>query len=168
MSAKVEILVGEVEGALQVPVQAVTLASGLPRVWVRGAGGDAARPVTLGASSDRFVEVTEGLDEGDVVLLSPPREGPRTDRAQDGEAAPAREGTRGPRDRRPGGEGTGGGTPSAGAGPSAGGAGQGGAGLGPGGAAAVPAPRRGREGTRPPEDAAPRPATEGAAGPRRP
>ena len=74
MSAKVEILVKDIEGALSVPVQAIGYAGGKPVVW-RRAGTDAApAPVRLGLASDRFVEILDGVAEGDVVLLSPPKD----------------------------------------------------------------------------------------------
>jgi HlyD family secretion protein len=97
LSAKVEILIDVVEGALAVPLQAVAGSPGKPAVWRRTAAGDAPRAVTLGESNDRFVEVKEGLSEGDVVLLAPPREkGPSgaeaaggRDGEKPGEGAPA-------------------------------------------------------------------------------
>ncbi|HVG92841.1 MAG TPA: HlyD family efflux transporter periplasmic adaptor subunit [Planctomycetota bacterium] len=170
MSAKVEILVGEVEDTLQVPVQAVTMASGIPRVWARDAGGDLPRSVKLGASSDRFVEVLDGLAEGDVVLLSPPREGPQTERRPEGEGTPpARDRPRGPRNGRPGTSGPGEGTPSAGTGtPSAGATAPSAEGAAGGAPPAGAAPRSAAGPKAGIEGSAPRPATEGAAGPRRP
>ncbi len=91
LSAKVEVEVDEIEGALSVPLQAVAGPAGKPTVWVREAGGDKPRVVTLGASNDRFVEIKSGVSEGDVVLLAPPRE--RTDMA--GESGTKREGAPG-------------------------------------------------------------------------
>jgi multidrug efflux pump subunit AcrA (membrane-fusion protein) len=105
MSARVEIIVDDIESALAVPVQAVTTAGGKPAVYLKTASGSAARPVTLGRSSDRFVEVLDGLAEGDVVLLAPPKEagGPG------GEGGAGKGGGRGPGGRGPGGGAPGGG-----------------------------------------------------------
>lgn len=75
MSAKVEILVKDIESALSVPVQAIGYTAGRPAVWRRAGGaGFEPTPVRLGQSSDRFAEVLDGVAEGDVVLLSPPRD----------------------------------------------------------------------------------------------
>jgi multidrug resistance efflux pump len=130
LSAKVEILIDEIEDALAVPLQAVAGSAGKPAVWKRTASGDAPVPVVLGESNDRFVEVKEGVAEGDVVLLAPPREkgAPASERserngpasAMDGEKP--REGTPSPRPGRGagggrraerGGEGAPAGTPAA-------------------------------------------------------
>ncbi|MBL9089291.1 MAG: HlyD family efflux transporter periplasmic adaptor subunit, partial [Planctomycetia bacterium] len=73
MSARVEILIEELASALFVPSPAVTIVGGKPTVYVRTGAGDVARPVTLGASNDRYVEVKAGLEDGDVVLLAPPK-----------------------------------------------------------------------------------------------
>src|SRR5690606_11002452 len=59
---------------LSVPVQAVTTFGGKAAVYLQTSGGGAARPVKLGRSSDRFVEILEGLAEGGVVVLAPPKE----------------------------------------------------------------------------------------------
>ena len=77
MSAKVEIAVAEVEGALTAPVQALTSHAGKPAVWVRTPTGDEARAVEVGVSNDKFVELKSGVAEGDLVLLAPPKEAPR-------------------------------------------------------------------------------------------
>ena len=94
MSARVEILIEELPSALLVPTPAVTMVGGKPTVYVRTRGGDAARPVTLGSSNDRYVEVREGLEDGDVVLLSPPK-APTSSGGKGG--APANGGARGGR-----------------------------------------------------------------------
>jgi hypothetical protein len=74
MSAQVEILVAELEDVLAVPPQCVTGPRRKPVVWVwnerRGAGEP--REVVLGLASDHLVEVREGLEPGERVLLAPP------------------------------------------------------------------------------------------------
>jgi hypothetical protein len=114
MSARVEIVVAEIDSCLSVPVQAVGGTAGKPAVFVRGSGGDVSRPVRLGRSNDRFVEILEGVSEGDVVLLAPPREagGP----AHDGSGAG---GGRGGGGRGRGRRGAGGGGAGGGASPDA-------------------------------------------------
>jgi multidrug resistance efflux pump len=80
MSVKAEVLVAELKDVLSVPVQAVAGGVGRPAVWVFEGGASRETPVALGLSNDRFVEVKEGLREGDEVLLAPPRSaesGPR-------------------------------------------------------------------------------------------
>ena len=79
MSAKVEILVQDIESTLSVPVQAIGYAGGKPAVWRRTGGDFIATPVQLGLSSDRFAQVLDGLAEGDVVLLSPPKDAKRAE-----------------------------------------------------------------------------------------
>jgi len=152
MSARVEIIVDDIEGALAVPVQSVSTAGGKTAVYLRTADGSTARPVKLGRSSDRFVEVLEGLAEGDVVLLAPPKEagGP----GGDGDAKGGRgKGGRGPGERTgvPGA-----GTPAAGT-PAAGTPGAGKRSGGPGASmdAAPPAPAGAGAGAGAPTGSAP-------------
>jgi HlyD family secretion protein len=108
MSARVEILVAEIESTLYVPAQAVAMHAGKPSVWRREAGVATPTAVRVGASNDRYVEVLDGVAEGDVVLLAPPRSP-----AQAGEA----DGTKAPggRDGRPGRGPRGGAAPAPGA-----------------------------------------------------
>jgi hypothetical protein len=76
MSVKVEILVRELENTLSVPVQAVAGALGKPTVWVWDGARATERPVTLGLTNDRFWQVLTGVDEGERILLAPPRAAP--------------------------------------------------------------------------------------------
>lgn len=68
MSCNVEILVDAIDNALAVPVQAVYRSGGKTICFLAGA----ARPVKIGRSSDTWVEILEGLTEGEVVAMSPP------------------------------------------------------------------------------------------------
>lgn len=70
MSCNVEILVDSVESALTVPVQAVYRSGGRTICFV----GGAQREIRVGRSSETWVEVLAGLDEGEVVALAPPAE----------------------------------------------------------------------------------------------
>jgi hypothetical protein len=73
MSAKSELILEELDDVLSVPIQAVTTEAGKTVVWVnRGVGGAQAQPVTVGLNNDRFIEISEGLEAGDEVLLNPP------------------------------------------------------------------------------------------------
>lgn len=75
MRCKADVYVGEVADALFVPLQAVFREGANAYVYVPQRGGFAQRSVSLGEASGLNVEVIEGLDEGDVVLLREP--GPR-------------------------------------------------------------------------------------------
>jgi len=76
MNCTVTLIVFESDDTLTVPKKAVftddTIA-GEKYVWVvDDAGGHERRNVTTGASSDDRVQITEGLDAGDTILLSAP------------------------------------------------------------------------------------------------
>jgi HlyD family secretion protein len=73
MSCSVEILSDLIEDCLQVPVQSVVLNEGRTIAFVAAAAGSVEqRTVKVGRASETFVEVTEGLKEGEEVLLAPP------------------------------------------------------------------------------------------------
>jgi multidrug efflux pump subunit AcrA (membrane-fusion protein) len=73
MTAEVEILVYQAENVISVPVQAVVTFDGKDHVAVKKPdGGFDWREVTLGPGSDKLgVEVQQGLQSGDVVILEP-------------------------------------------------------------------------------------------------
>jgi HlyD family secretion protein len=68
MSCNVEILVDSVEAALLVPVQAVYRTGGKTVCFVAGSQLE----IGVGRSSEAWVEVTSGLEEGAIVALAPP------------------------------------------------------------------------------------------------
>ncbi len=73
MSCSVEILSDLIEDCLQVPVQSVVLNEGRTIAFVAAAAGSVEqRTVKVGRASETFVEVIEGLKEGEEVLLAPP------------------------------------------------------------------------------------------------
>lgn len=72
MSCQAEIIIEEIEDALYVPLQAVTVLGGLQVVYVEGTRGYVPREVEVGRSNRRMVHILDGLSEGDRVLLSPP------------------------------------------------------------------------------------------------
>jgi HlyD family secretion protein len=72
MSCNIEIQVDRGEDVLYVPRQAVHHSGGSAVAWVRGANGVELRQVTAGRHNDKWLEVVEGLKEGETVLMSPP------------------------------------------------------------------------------------------------
>jgi HlyD family secretion protein len=72
MSAEVEIVVSSLDDAVQVPLQAVRGQSGARVVHVAGTLGPETRPVKTGAYNDSYIQVLEGLDAGENVLLLAP------------------------------------------------------------------------------------------------
>ena len=73
MSAKVEILVEQLENVVIVPVQVVANRSGRKVCYIRTERGPEEREVQTGAFNDTFVEIVSGVEVGENVLLIPPR-----------------------------------------------------------------------------------------------
>jgi len=71
-SASVDLQLGELEDVLHVPIQAVHAKEGRFFCYSRAGGGSKEVPVKVGRSNDAFLEITEGLAEGDEVLLYEP------------------------------------------------------------------------------------------------
>ncbi|MCR9292267.1 MAG: efflux RND transporter periplasmic adaptor subunit [bacterium] len=69
MTAAVDILVGTYRDVLAVPVGAITEHFEQSYVYVLNAGKGERRKVTTGRSTHSFVEILDGLQEGDVVAL---------------------------------------------------------------------------------------------------
>ena len=72
MSAKVEILVDQLDDVLIVPVQTVAIREGKKLCYVMDSDTPQPRAVSTGAFNDTFVEIISGLEEGEQVLLNPP------------------------------------------------------------------------------------------------
>jgi HlyD family secretion protein len=72
MSCKVQILVNRLEDVIIVPIQVVSNRSGKKVCFVMTPQGPQERVVQTGAFNDTFVQVTEGLQEGEEVMLNPP------------------------------------------------------------------------------------------------
>jgi len=72
VSARAEIIITNIPSALSVPVQCVTTYNGQPSVFVRRGGENVPVPVEVGLFNTKFIEITSGLQEGDLLLLSPP------------------------------------------------------------------------------------------------
>jgi RND family efflux transporter MFP subunit len=67
----VRVVTGEAEDALSIPAQAVQLGNdGIASVTVRDDGQDVRRTVRVGVRGDQYVEILDGLAEGDEVLVS--------------------------------------------------------------------------------------------------
>lgn len=76
-----QIVVGQVENAIAVPVQAVVSEGKTRFVYVPGSNGKVEkREVEIGKASESLVEIRKGLDEGDRVLLRRPRAGEVADK----------------------------------------------------------------------------------------
>lgn len=72
MRCKASIQIGRVEDALHVPIQAVFRNGPLSYMYVPQGGGFAQKKVITGRSSELYIEITEGLEEGETVLLRQP------------------------------------------------------------------------------------------------
>ncbi len=71
MTAVVEIDVDRLENVLTVPVQAIVQRKKETSCFVEAEGSPERRVVKLGRTNDKFVEVVEGLNPGDRVVLNP-------------------------------------------------------------------------------------------------
>ena len=67
MTGEVKVLVNRLPDVLMVPVQAVAEREGRHVAYVVGPAGVERRDVTVGENNDKFVEVKEGLAEGERV-----------------------------------------------------------------------------------------------------
>ena len=73
MSAKVEILVDHLYDVIIVPVQVVANRGGRKVCYIDTGGTPEQREVETGAFNEIFVEIVSGVEVGENVLLSPPR-----------------------------------------------------------------------------------------------
>jgi RND family efflux transporter MFP subunit len=72
VTVQCDIDVGMVTNALYIPLQTLASSGGGYFVYVSEGGEPRRRAVKLGSANEKFVEVTEGLFEGDLVLLVNP------------------------------------------------------------------------------------------------
>lgn len=72
MSAKVEIIVDELEDVTYAPVQSVFVENGEHFVFVKSGDGYERRTVEIGAYNNEYIELKSGLDAGDLVFLTMP------------------------------------------------------------------------------------------------
>ncbi|HWQ92130.1 MAG TPA: efflux RND transporter periplasmic adaptor subunit, partial [Clostridia bacterium] len=71
VSARAEVIVTNLADVLSVPIQAVTTRNGKQVVFLASAPNQPV-PVTIGLYNTKFIEVVDGLNDGDHVLLAPP------------------------------------------------------------------------------------------------
>ena len=72
MSCKAEIIVEQYQDVVYVPVQAVLRVGGQPTLYVVKGGNIEERKVEIGLDNNRMVKISSGLNEGEVVMLTPP------------------------------------------------------------------------------------------------
>ncbi len=72
MSAKVEIIVNELEDVTYVPVQAVFVENSERFVFLKTLGGYKRQVVEVGAYNNDFIELKKGIAAGDSVFLKMP------------------------------------------------------------------------------------------------
>lgn len=71
MTAVVEIKVDRLRNVLSVPVQAIVQVGSANWCYVKTPGGVERRSIDLGRTNDKFVEIRDGLEDGDRVVLNP-------------------------------------------------------------------------------------------------
>lgn len=72
MSCKAEIIVAQYEDVVYVPVQAVLRVAGEHTLFVIRGGVVEERKVKVGLDDNRMIRIISGLNEGEVVLMTPP------------------------------------------------------------------------------------------------
>ena len=92
-TAKAEIKVENVQDALQVPIHAVFAEEGQHFCFVAQSPSFEKRSTKIGKNNNNYVQILEGLQEGERVLLYDPRETGLADQKEQGaQSAPASEG----------------------------------------------------------------------------
>jgi HlyD family secretion protein len=71
-SCQVEIIIQQYQDVVYVPLQAVLRVGTEPTVYVQAGDSFEPRKVKTGLDNNKMIHILEGLDEEDVVLLSPP------------------------------------------------------------------------------------------------
>ena len=72
MSCQAEIIIERYKDAVYIPVQAVLRVKGKPTVYVVDGDRVTPREVQIGMDNNRMIRIIRGLEEGEVVLLTPP------------------------------------------------------------------------------------------------
>ncbi len=72
MSCQAEIIVQQYKDALYIPLQAVVRVGAEPTVYVKAGNSLQPRQVKVGLDNNKVIHITEGLKEGEIVLLNPP------------------------------------------------------------------------------------------------
>lgn len=73
MTGKVEVIIDELHNVLHVPIQSVVTEEETKVCYVKTNKGTEKRVVETGLFNDDFIEIKNGLTEGEKVLLNPPR-----------------------------------------------------------------------------------------------
>ena len=68
---KVAIITKEAEATLTIPSPALVTFAGLEKVWVVQEGKALEKPVVTGTRADSWIEITDGVKAGDVVVVAP-------------------------------------------------------------------------------------------------
>jgi hypothetical protein len=71
MTAQVEILVTQLDDVLTVPIQSILEFKHKDHVYVISPDGPKRREIKVGISNEKFVEVKEGIKEGEYVAMNP-------------------------------------------------------------------------------------------------
>lgn len=71
LTAEIEVLVSSRENVLQAPIQSIVTVVGRQVAFVISRGKAEMRTVKIGATNDRMIEILEGLNEGDQVVMNP-------------------------------------------------------------------------------------------------
>ena len=72
MSAKVQITIEQLEDVVCIPVQAVVNRKGFKACYVVTDKGMELRPIKTGAFNDSYIQIIDGVEESEVISLSPP------------------------------------------------------------------------------------------------
>lgn len=72
MNAKVEIIVNELDDVVYIPVQSIFVEDDRHYVFVDLGGTKSRRPVIIGEHNDEFIEIVDGVEEGESILLNTP------------------------------------------------------------------------------------------------
>ena len=72
VSARAEIIITNIPNTLKVPIQSVTTVDGKQVVFKQMMSGAEPKPVEVGLFNTKFIEILDGVDEGDAILLAPP------------------------------------------------------------------------------------------------
>ena len=72
VSARAEIVITNITSTLKVPIQSVTTVNSKQVVYKGGMGDPERVPVEVGLFNTKFIQILDGLEEGDKILLAPP------------------------------------------------------------------------------------------------
>ncbi len=72
VSARAEIVITNIPNTLKIPIQSVTTLDGKQVVFKQMMSGAEPKPVEVGLFNTKFIEILDGVDAGDAILLAPP------------------------------------------------------------------------------------------------